>query len=64
MVGLYKDPKGEKIFRKISAVSNTLGVSIDSASDEVRGLRRRIRELEDEVKEKDVRMCIFIICIL
>ena len=59
MVGLYKDPKGDGIFQ---TVSNSMGVestlsNLESTlgNSEVPGLRKRIRELESEVKEiKDV----------
>ncbi len=47
MVGLYKDPKGETVFMKTSTQAPTLGVSTDA-------LKRRIKELEDEVKQKEV----------
>ncbi len=54
MVGLYKDPEGEDIFRSTPAAS-TLGTAKAETTfnnnDEVPGLRKRIRELEDEVKE-------------
>ena len=59
MVGLYKDPQGKKIFREVGTNSTSTGISKESKSifseDEVLGLRKRIKELEDEVKEKDVR---------
>ena len=54
MVGLYKDPKGEDIFRKSSIPSQTQSVSSENYQSEVVVLRRRIKELEDEVKEKKV----------
>ena len=59
MIGLYKDPKGENIFRKVPGATNTWGVTkesdVKSNDSEVQGLRRRIKELENEVKEKNVR---------
>ena len=60
MVGLYKDPKGEEIFRS-TPVASSLGVAkeYDASfiNSENPGLRKRIRELEEEVKEmKDVSM--------
>ena len=56
MVGLYKDPKGENIFTGSLAVSTNDTSKIETTVNEgeVLGLRRRIKELEDEVKEKDV----------
>lgn len=58
MVGLYKDPKGEDIFKKSSGVSESMGIAkIETESkyteNEVR-LRKKIKSLEDEVKQKDV----------
>ncbi len=56
MVGLYKDPKGDSIFERstmaashppMSSVTDT-GSKI--SDNETLGLRRRIRELEEEVK--------------
>ena len=54
MVGLYKDPKGNNIFRKSSTVSP---VTV-SAEVEVTALKQRIKQLEDQVKEKEVRITI------
>ena len=59
MVSLYKDPKGEDIFKKSSGVSESLGVAAKVETDtkysenEIR-LRKKIKHLEDEMKEKDV----------
>ncbi len=56
MVGLYKDPKGETIFEKSTAVPSHAGLSIvkenesKTGESETEGLRRRIKELEEEVK--------------
>ena len=59
MVGLYKDPKGEEIFWSTPVPSSLAGAKEYDASlsnSENPGLRKRIRELEEEVKEmKDVR---------
>lgn len=61
MVGLYKDPKGEDIFNEI-AISNSLSITKDSNGtfnrNEMEGLRQRIKELETEIKDKDVRIAI------
>ena len=55
---LYKDPKGENIFKNIA--STPVRVTKDServfTETEVNGLRKRIIELEDAVKEKDVSL--------
>ncbi len=55
MVGLYKDPKGENIFKKTSTA-----ITRESESKftecEMQGLRKRIKELEDE---KDVSASAF-----
>ena len=51
IVGLYKDPKGDSIFeRSFAAASYSREEGISNSSIEVPGLRRRIKELEDEVK--------------
>ncbi len=57
MVGLYKDPKGEAIFERTSTHSTIPGLSsneLDERDNEMNTLRRRIKELEDEVKKKEV----------
>ena len=61
MVGLYKDPNGENIFKSSSGAAShpTVNISKDSGLNEnddvtVTGLRRRVRELEVAMKEKDV----------
>lgn len=55
MVGLYKDPKGETIFERTSVANNSLGVPSKSVKlSENENLRKRIKELEDEIKQKDV----------
>ncbi len=55
MVGLYKDPKGEDIFKRTTVASNSISVSkVTYSKSEVLGLRKRIKELEDEVKETQV----------
>ena len=56
MVGLYKDPKGENIFKNTSMDTSTFGTAVSKpGSDEVMlGMQRRIKELEDEMKKKDV----------
>ena len=58
MVGLYKDPKGDSIFERSSAAASyshhSTGITREDGSSnnnsEVPGLRKRIKELEDEVK--------------
>ena len=59
MVGLYKDPKGEEIFNKTSTCLNhnitmSSGHNKDSDLTDGSGLRKRVKELEDEVKQKNV----------
>ena len=56
MVDLYKDPKGENIFKKISAVSGISVKESDSKNSEreMQGLQKRIQQLEKEVRERDV----------
>ena len=59
MVGLYKDPKGESIFEKTTVVSHhTMGITKETGSKiteiEATGLRKRIKELENQVKVYDV----------
>ncbi len=57
MVSLYKDPQGEDIFKKSSAISESLGFANENKStsneNEIR-LRKKIKNLEDEMKQKDV----------
>ena len=55
MVGLYRDPNGESIFEKsVTASHPTLGIAKENGSkisdSETQGLRKRIKELEAEVK--------------
>ena len=52
MVGVHKDPKGEEIFK-----NSNLNASLSKETDltDVSELRKRIKELEAEVKQKDVR---------
>lgn len=56
MVGLYRDPKGESIFEKTTVVSShhSLGITKETGSkiteSEATGLRKRIKELENQVK--------------
>ena len=55
MVGLYSDPNGEDIFKRSTVDSNSAGVSKFTYSEsDMLGLRKRIKELEDEVKETHV----------
>ena len=63
MAGLYKDPKGEHIFVKTSTKTSTKGMCVSNIpsndqlnenEQEVTALRQRIKELQDEVKEKEV----------
>ena len=55
MVGLYRDPTGETIFERTSAVNNSVNATTTSIKlSENEGLRRRVKELENEVKEKNV----------
>lgn len=51
MVGLYKDPEGEHIFKN---TSTSVAGTTSNLNDTDSGLRRRVRELENEVKKKDV----------
>ena len=53
MVGLYSDPNGESIFSEVSKTTE-LGTTVKVADNEVLGLQRQIKELEDEVNEKNV----------
>ena len=72
MVGLYKDPKGERIFAKTSTQSPTKGMGISNVrsnynqlnenEQEVTTLRQRIKELEDEVKQKEVSVFVLVLC--
>jgi protein subunit release factor A len=54
MVGLYKDPEGEKIFSRASMGTPSNTQFHMTAPNEVDTLRQRIRELEEELKEKVV----------
>ena len=57
MVGLYNDPKGKDIFTTKNTSTLATTVLKGGSQDEetvVSQLRKRIKELEDEVKEKDV----------
>ncbi len=57
MRGLYKDPEGKEIFKKSTMGSHTSnGISKGSeCKHNVLDLRERIKKLENEVKEKDVK---------
>ena len=52
MVELRKDPKGEKIFSKTS-MNPTGPLDVPVKSDEVDTLRKRIKDLEMELKERE-----------
>ncbi len=57
MVGIYKDPKGENIFQKSSmtdptAVLNATPRATDST--ELYTLRRRVKDLENELEKEKV----------
>ena len=54
MVRLYKDPKGESIFKKSSSnrMSTTIGLTNNTSSAEMDTLRKRIVELESKLKDK------------
>ena len=55
-MGLYKDPQGKDIFKDTSIVATSFSISESESKPseaDVR-LRRRIEELENEVKEKNV----------
>ena len=52
MVRLYKDPKGDTIFKN-SNIGMSSNKQIEYGS-EINNLRRRIKELEDEVQRKEV----------
>ena len=54
MVGLYKDPKGENIFTNSKNTDTTMAITIKNTKNED-DLKKKIAELQDEVKEKDVR---------
>ena len=61
MVSLYKDPKGEDIF-KLTGTINKSALSMGSGHKKdsnltdmtLPGLKKRIKDLEDEMKQKDV----------
>ena len=57
MVGLYKDPSGEDIFKNTSITNQSSREMVLSEGD-VPSLRRRIKQLEEDVKKKDVRSVI------
>lgn len=52
MVGLYKDPKGEEIFSMTAANSVRLTKDSTRNDNEILNLRKRVKELESEVKVK------------
>lgn len=57
MVGLYKDPKGELIFKKSSISIANMGGRLSSKSDESEetlALKKRIKELEEALKANKV----------
>lgn len=56
MVGLHKDPTGETIFERTNNNFSTSAKTSATTLSDTEGLRKRIKELEEEVKEKDVRM--------
>lgn len=53
MVGLYKDPAGEKIF-STTPMHNIGGVKSQADTDKISALEGRIRELESELAVKKV----------
>lgn len=54
MVGLYKDPSGEDIFKNSSITNQLNSKDVILNEGDVPGLRRRIKQLEDDMKKKDV----------
>ena len=63
MVGLYKDPKGEDIFSKVTGsemnnnVHKSMKVAVDESTNDSRNndsLRKRIVDLEAELKAAKV----------
>lgn len=66
MVGLYEDPEGEKIFSKTASDHrNSLPKSMSDKyntqlfnNGDVETLRRRVRELEDDLETQVVRIFI------
>lgn len=67
MVGLYKDPKGEDIFTRKSedislgttTIGTTTGGTGTTSTNNEATLLRKIKELEDQLKEKDVCVCMY-----
>ena len=54
MVGLYKDPKGENIFKNSSAIKSLNTTKELEGSENEVNLQQKIKDLEDEVKQKNV----------
>ena len=53
MVGLYKDPHGETIFKDSTSINNAISKDPTTETD-VPALRKKIRELEHRLKENEV----------
>ena len=65
MVGLYKDPQGDDIFKKSNHISNSImgtngGMSKNCECAEMPALKKRIKDLEDEMKQKDVSSVLYL----
>ena len=65
MVGLYKDPQGDDIFKKSTHISNSImgtngGTSKNGECAEMPALKKRIKDLEDEMKQKDVSSVLYL----
>ena len=57
MVGLYNDPEGRDVaFTTSAAHPSTIDQKSSGAVKEVRGLRRRVTELENSLKLYEVKL--------
>lgn len=54
MIGLYKDPQGEKISVMASIPAREPSSADLHSGEEVKGLRRRITELEKSLRQYEV----------
>ena len=65
MVGLYKDPQGDNIFKKSTPIRNSVmgtngGMSNNGECAEMTALKKRIKDLEDEMKQKEVSSVLYL----
>ena len=57
MVGLYKDPKGEDIFKNTSGIKSLNTTRESEGTENEVHFQQKIKDLEDQVKQKNVCVC-------